>query len=246
MHSTVKATPLSSLGIFGPVGEIREKMDTFRDVEMNVGENSEKNGSSSVDIGSTRVVCFVDGPKKITKSSVITSHKGRVNVFVGTSECNADASKDNNHHITEIKSTLESALQSAICLRLYPRAEIDVQVTILSDSGGVLAACVMAASLALVDAGIQILDFCVSAHVVLLNDERLLIDPSNSELAKFKGDHLSVTVGYMASLKLVVCCNCVGVASQNKLKNAISAAKNASLQMYPIMRQAVLKSAKKE
>lgn len=239
LHSTVKPVPLSSLVKICSDGVNREKMDDFRDVQMTLGSINEQKGSSCVVIGSTSVVCVIDGPKEPTKGSDVEPLEGQVNVFIGPSKRDNDVDEDNKHYFTNIRTSLESALQSVICLNLYAKTQIDVEVTILSDCGGVLAASLMATSLALVDAGIQVYDLCVSAHIVLLNDDRLLIDPSNSELAKFEGDHMSVTVGLMPSLRQIVCCGHIGIGTQKQLKKAISSAIDASLKMYPYMLQAI-------
>jgi exosome complex component RRP41 len=53
-----------------------------------------------------------------------------------------------------IKSTFEPVIQTS----LYPRSQIDIHVLVLHQDGGVLQACLNATTLALIDAGIPLLD----------------------------------------------------------------------------------------
>ncbi|KAJ8481137.1 hypothetical protein ONZ45_g15409 [Pleurotus djamor] len=54
-----------------------------------------------------------------------------------------------------IKSTFEPVVQTS----LYPRSQIDVFVQVLQQDGGLLQACINATTLALINAGIPLLDF---------------------------------------------------------------------------------------
>jgi exosome complex component RRP41 len=54
-----------------------------------------------------------------------------------------------------IKSTFEPVIQTS----LYPRSQIDIFVQVLQQDGGLLQACINATTLALVTAGIPLLDF---------------------------------------------------------------------------------------
>lgn len=56
--------------------------------------------------------------------------------------------------IQEIQSTISSAFQAHLFTHVYPRSSIIISLHVLSLDGALLAACLNAASLALVDAGI--------------------------------------------------------------------------------------------
>ena len=58
-----------------------------------------------------------------------------------------------------IKSTFEPIVQTG----LYPRSHIDVYIQVLQQDGGLLQACINGTTLALVNAGIPILDFVCAA-----------------------------------------------------------------------------------
>ena len=56
---------------------------------------------------------------------------------------------------------------STVCLHLFPKACVDVFVTVIEDDGSVLAASLTAAGVALADAGIEMFDTVIGSAVVL-------------------------------------------------------------------------------
>jgi len=66
---------------------------------------------------------------------------------------------DNYRRILELAATIKSTFEPVVQTNLYPRSQIDVFVQVLQQDGGLLQACINAATLALVNAGIPLLDF---------------------------------------------------------------------------------------
>lgn len=67
-----------------------------------------------------------------------------------------------SRRISELQTTLSSTFASALLTSLYPRSTISLAVHVLSLDGALLAACVNAATLALVDAGVPMVDYMVA------------------------------------------------------------------------------------
>ena len=91
----------------------------------------------------------------------------------------------------EASLNLTHSLSACILLDRYPKALIDIVVTVLEADGGDDAAVLLAASLSLADAGIQMIDVPVAATVACLSapgtvggaNARFVIDPDEAELA---------------------------------------------------------------
>uniref|UniRef100_A0A915MWX9 Exoribonuclease phosphorolytic domain-containing protein n=1 Tax=Meloidogyne javanica TaxID=6303 RepID=A0A915MWX9_MELJA len=82
-------------------------------------------GSANVKMGNTIVSCAVTGPKE--QQSGETALEGLLNISL--------------HGIDPaLRYSIEHALQAVVCLKKLARTEIDVELNILSDDGGVLAA----------------------------------------------------------------------------------------------------------
>lgn len=61
--------------------------------------------------------------------------------------------------ILEIGSTIKSTFEPVVQTTLYPRSQIDVYITVLQQDGGLLQACINGTTLALINAGIPMVDF---------------------------------------------------------------------------------------
>lgn len=66
---------------------------------------------------------------------------------------------DNYRRILELAATIKSTFEPVVQTNLYPRSQIDVFVQVLQQDGGLLQACINGTTLALVNAGIPLLDF---------------------------------------------------------------------------------------
>jgi exosome complex component RRP41 len=69
---------------------------------------------------------------------------------------------DRRRRTSEMQHTLETAYSSLLITNLYPHSTITLNIHILSQDGSLLAACLNAATLALIDAGIPMTDYLVA------------------------------------------------------------------------------------
>jgi len=90
--------------------------------------------------------------------------------------------------IQELQTTISQAFQSHLFTHLYPRSSILISLTVLSLDGGLLAACLNAASIALVDAGVPMPSIlaAVSSGTIIPTDNSLtrpepILDLNNAE-----------------------------------------------------------------
>ncbi|VDK84144.1 unnamed protein product [Onchocerca ochengi] len=260
-HSSVKPVPLNNLlkrTENGKAGtSLGSASNTFRSIVMQTGALHDQKGTVYVEFGSTKVICAVDGPKEITKNTDVDPTEGQICVFLKNISMESTAvpgsSSISSKENSETRNAVESALRSIVCLDLFCKAQIDVEITVLNDDGGVLAAALIAASLALIDSGIQVYDVCVAAHIVMLADGRIIVDPSTSSFPfssvtdseEFPGNaHLSVTVGMLPSLNQLACCEFVGIAEPQQLRHAIAVAIENSLKLYPLVRKTLMSDVK--
>lgn len=62
--------------------------------------------------------------------------------------------------------------------------ELDVEINVLSDDGGTLAASLMAASFALISANVECFDIVLAAHFILFDDGRIILDPDMEQITE--------------------------------------------------------------
>ena len=64
--------------------------------------------------------------------------------------------------LAEMQITIENAFKSTLFTHLYPHSAIQISLHVLSQDGSLLAACLNATTLALIDAGIPMSDYIVA------------------------------------------------------------------------------------
>jgi exosome complex component MTR3 len=158
-------------------------------------------GSSLVELGHTKVLCQVSiattdsvDEGKLECKVKFAPHVG-INVIsqrsevVSPLESTVSAGRLNSQTMvreSSLSSQLHSALIPTIPLQKFPKCAISVHVTILQDDGSGLTACITAASLALVDANVEVYDMVTSCTVAVGTSDDpdavvYLADPTEEE-----------------------------------------------------------------
>lgn len=94
---------------------------------------------------------------------------------------------------TEMTLHLKQAMQASIKTELYPYSQIDIFLEVLQADGGNYCACVNAATLALIDAGIPLREYVIACSASLGNGDVPLIDISHLE-ETMGGSNLTVAI----------------------------------------------------
>lgn len=64
-----------------------------------------------------------------------------------------------SRRVLELAASIKSTFEPVVQTNLYPRSQIDIYVQVLQQDGGLLQTCINATTLALIAAGIPLLDF---------------------------------------------------------------------------------------
>jgi exosome complex component MTR3 len=193
--------------------------DEIRQVVLETSIISLALGSSLVELGHTKVMCEVH---LTTSSDASTSDVGSLQCLVKFApHIGVDQVIQRSQAVSPIDNTtlsagklnqevavqesglshqLMSALRPVLPLEKYPKCSIVVKVTILQDNGSALSATIMAATLALVDARVELYDLVTSCTVAVMqatggnqdvddDDENesnceYLVDPTQQEMSK--------------------------------------------------------------
>lgn len=86
----------------------------------------------------------------------------------------------NDRRIQEMCICLRRLFKEAVLSHLYPRTVIDINLYVVAEDGGMLPACINAATLALIDAGISMKDYVSGCSTAMYGDNPLL-DPCHAE-----------------------------------------------------------------
>lgn len=140
-------------------------------------------GSSYVEQGLTKVLCTVQGPHEPDGRSRTNTEGVYLNVEITIAPFSTAQRKRrprNSRVSQEMAICLQRLFKEAVLTHLYPRTVVDISLYVVAEDGGMLPACINAATLALVDAGIPMTDYVSGCSAAMYGDSPLL-DPCHAE-----------------------------------------------------------------
>ncbi|KAJ0100879.1 hypothetical protein Patl1_06580 [Pistacia atlantica] len=174
----------------------------MRQLRAEIGGVAKADGSAMFEMGNTKVIAAVYGPREVqNRSQQITDQalvrceysmanfstgdrmrKPRVTVYklLTCIELGGKLSGKLTVHApgygrsTEISLVIRQTMEACILTNLMPHSQIDIFVQVLQADGGTRSACINAATLALADAGIPMCDIVTSCSAGYLNSTPLL------------------------------------------------------------------------
>ena len=152
----------------------------MRIVEAKIGTIPGCTGSSHFKMGQTEIIAQIFGPSDSKSGERDMSEVSVTLEFADFAKAphSTDTSRTRKSRESEliIKKTFEEAIRRDI----FPSSRIDIAVTVIQDDGGCLSAAINAVTLALVDAGIPMVDFVVSLSAAYIADQ-VFLDTGRAE-----------------------------------------------------------------
>lgn len=142
------------------------RWNELRRVHAQISTQAAADGSSYLEMGNTKVLVSVTGPSEGRQSGARGAANGLAKVeveinFAGFSGVERRKRKSDKR-TSEMQHCLKTAFAAVLLLHLYPHSTITLNIHIISQDGSLLAACINAATLALIDAGIPMTDYLVA------------------------------------------------------------------------------------
>ncbi|KAJ5079961.1 exosome complex component rrp41 [Anaeramoeba ignava] len=137
----------------------------LRKIEIEMGKLEQVDGSALFVEGFTRVMASVCGPKEVENRSKAVEDKAFISVeFLSATFSTRKRTKmsKKDRRVLEICSIIRKTFEPVLQLELFPESEISIFIQVLQADGGVESACINAVTLALIDAGIPMIDFVCS------------------------------------------------------------------------------------
>lgn len=132
-----------------------------------------------MEMGLTIALASVRGPMECQRRSDELPDRAVLEVVVRAAPFGwgADRRISNPHtdrRLLEVSTMVQRAMEASILLQLHPKSRICLNILVLADDGGRLCAAINAATLAVMDAGIPMKDFCVACAAGVSGDETLV------------------------------------------------------------------------
>jgi exosome complex component MTR3 len=141
---------------------------------------------------------------------------------------------------SDLSTNLHAALLPSIPLNQFPKCLLTVSITILQDDGSALSACIVAASLALADANVELYDVVTSCTVAVLGTT-ILADPTEDELAAADA---TVVLAIMPSWKDATLWFQLGKLTEENTSQAVDLCRDGCRTLQRFMRQCLVGSSK--
>lgn len=228
---------------------------------------STASGSALVELGHTKVLCRVEGP--VTDSPFSSSNQN-INMEEGVLDCSVkyaplvgikpqssvgntvttlDSQQVSAGRLnaatmkleSDLSNNVQAALLPSIPLEQFPKCSLSISITILQDDGSTLSACIVAASLALADANVELYDLVSSCTVAILGST-LIADPTEDEMAVADA---SVVIAILPSWKDVTLWYQSGKLSGDVSSRAVDLCRDGCRTMQRFMRQCLIDGSEK-
>jgi exosome complex component RRP41 len=196
-------------------------------------------GSASFNIGSTKVMAAVYGPHEVRSSQ--RKHQSQDKMIINCEYSSATFSSIERKSSTkadrksmEISANLRAVMEHIIIPDIFPGSQIDVYVELLQDDGGSYAACINAATLALVDAGIPIRDYAVAVTATMTHSV-CMIDINSQE----RGQCAELTIGILAQTNEIIVLELSNLLQNFYLSDVLDEGIKGCAQIYKTLEEAV-------
>jgi len=212
----------------------------LRQIRMEVGVLKNADGSAIVEIGNTKVLAAVYGPREVVPrheeqvDRAIIRCRYRMLSFSTMGERKSPAP---SRREIELSKVIREALEPAIISSQFPRTAIDIFVEVLNADGGTRTAGITAASLALADAGIPMIDL-VAAVAVGKVDGVIVLDLNEIEDMYGEAD---MPVAAMPSMGKITMIQLNGVLTPEEFRYALRLALDGINKIYSLQKETLKK-----
>ncbi|HUS79404.1 MAG TPA: exosome complex exonuclease Rrp41 [Patescibacteria group bacterium] len=211
----------------------------LRPITIESGVLPNADGSAYIEMGLNKIVVGVFGPREMHPKRLAKPNMATVRCRYHMAPFSVDPRRSPapSRRDNEISMVMRYALEPAIFVERYPRSAIDVYAEIIQADGGTRTACINAATVALVDAGIPMRDLVASCAAGKM-DDNLILDLGDYEDKEGQAD---IPVAYMPKLNKITLLQMDGMVSKDEFESCVNMAIDGCNQIYEIQREALKK-----
>lgn len=204
--------------------------DEMRPLKIEAGVIKNADGSAYVELGNNKVVAAVYGPREVVPRHEALSDRAllRCRYAMLPFSVSERKSPQPSRREIELSKVIREALAPALFLNEYPRTVIDVFTNVIEADGGTRTASIIAASVALADAGIAMRDLVAAIAVGKIGDI-LVLDINGLEDQYGNGD---MPIAMMPKTGEITLIQADGLFTPQEIEQAISMASKAISKIY--------------
>ena len=214
--------------------------DELRPIRIEAGVLKRADGSCYLEMGKNKVVAAVYGPREVHPRHLQDPIKAVIRYRYNMAPFSVEERKrpGPDRRSVEISKVSREALEAVIMKELFPRCGIDIFVEVLQADAGSRTACLNAASVALVDAGVPMKGM-ISSVAVAKVEGNLVLDPMKEE--DFYGEADIPFAFFIRNDKIesIALLQMDGRVTKEELIEALKLAKKGALEIYRMQKEAI-------
>lgn len=218
------------------------KADELRPIKIEADFLKRADGSCYLEMGKNKVVAAVYGPREAHPRHIQDPVKAVIRYRYNMAPFSVEERKrpGPDRRSVEISKVSKEAFEAVKMKELFPRSVIDIFVEVLQADAGSRTACINAASVALVDAGIPMKGILTSVAVAKV-EGTLVLDPMKEEDNFGEADMPFAFLIRGGKIESIALLQMDGRMSKEEIKEAIKLAKKGAMEIYKLQREAIMK-----
>ena len=212
--------------------------EQLRPLKIDAGVLKNADGSAYVEWGKNKVLVAVYGPREARPRHMQNPQRANVNVVYNMAAFSVEdrvRPGGPGRRSIEISKITSEALANVVLAEQFPRTSIDIYIEVLQANAGTRCAGITAASVALADAGIPMMDLvpaCAAGKV----DGRVVLDLSKDEDNHGQAD---LPVAIVPKTGEIVLLQMDGHMTVEEFEKAMGMAIGACMRIYDMQRDAL-------
>ena len=213
------------------------KPDELRPIKLEVGVLPNADGSAYIEQGKNKILAAAFGPRELHPKHLALSDRMvlRCRYHMAPFSVQERKSPAPSRREVELSKVIREALEPSIFIEYYPRTGIDVFVEVLQADGSTRCASIVAAALALADAGIPMRDLVVACSAGKVDDV-IVLDLMDAEDKLGLAD---VPVAFMPNLNSITLLQMDGILTYEEFEKAVNLAIEGCKKIYTMQREAL-------
>ncbi len=216
--------------------------DELRPIKIEANVLKRADGSCYLEMGKNKVVAAVYGPREVHPRHLQDPSKAIIRYRYNMAPFSVEERKrpGPDRRSIEISKVSKEAFEAVIMKELFPRSAIDIFVEVLQADAGSRTACLNAASVALVDAGVPMKGMITSVAVAKV-DGVLVLDPMKEEDNFGEADMPFAFLIRNGKIESIALLQMDGCMTKDEIKEALKLAKKGAMEIYKMQREAILR-----
>jgi len=214
------------------------KVNELRPIKIKAGVIPRADGSAYLEWGQNKVIAAVYGPRECLPKHTASPYKAVMKFTYKMASFSVPDRKNPRpgRREIEISKVCGEALEKAIFMERFPNTQIDVTVQIIDSNAGSRIAALVAASVALADAGLPMRDMVAGTGVGRAGG-KIIVDLNKTE--EDAPDAVDIPLAILPNSKEIVLLQMDGVISKKEWQECYKAGEAASMEVYEVQKAAL-------